>query len=380
MIRIEEIRDWRGVEPHAEAWNALVPSSGGTVFQTFEWHAAWWSVFGGDYELRVLLAWDGTRLAAVAPWAVSSDGRELQFLGSGDYASDYCDFPADPACPEAIDAFADWMFQNRRAWRRVDFRNFPSHSSHRPRLEARLRQRSPWVVSEIEADAPTRVLGNADADREVLNKSSLKRHFKHFARAGRLEFVHLGSEADVAPLLEPFFRQHIERRALAGGKSQFLDAKQKALYRELVRRLAPRGWLRFGVVRLDGEPIAFHLGFEYGARFIWYKPAFSALHAKRSPGEVLLRFLLEDAVARGLAEFDFTVGNDTFKYRFANRVRTNHRIRVYSLPTGYWLRRARKLAKRILRPARSRAASAASGDAPLGAACASGRPAISRAD
>jgi hypothetical protein len=127
-------------------------------------------------------------------------------------------------------------------------------------------------------------------------------------------------------------------------------------------------------------PIAFHLGFEYGARFIWYKPAFSALHAKRSPGEVLLKFLLEDAVARGLAEFDFTVGNDTFKYRFANRVRTNHRIRVYSLPTGYWLRRARKLAKRILRPARSRAASAASGDAPLGAACASGRPAISRAD
>jgi CelD/BcsL family acetyltransferase involved in cellulose biosynthesis len=379
MIRIQEVGDWSGIEAHAEAWNALARvSATATVFQSYEWHAAWWSVFGEDYELRLLLAWAGTRLAAIAPWAVSRRDRELQFIGSGDYASDYCDFVVDPAHPEAVDAFADWMFAQRGAWRRVDFRNFPSGSPHRIRIEGRLHERSSRVISEIEADAPTRLLGDPAADREVLNKSSLKRHFKQLAKSGRLEFEHLAEAERIVPLLDPFFRQHIERRALAGGKSQFLDARQKRLYGELVRRLAPCGWLRFAVVRLDGEPIAFHFGFEYGRRFIWYKPAFSAAHARRSPGEVLLKFLLEDAIAHGLAEFDFTVGNETFKYRFANRVRTTHRIRVYSLPAGYWLRRARRLAKRLLRPGAARPA--ASADAPLGAACASGGPAVSRAD
>jgi CelD/BcsL family acetyltransferase involved in cellulose biosynthesis len=379
MIRIEEIRDWGAVEPHADDWNRLAQASDtATVFQSFEWHAAWWSVFRDDYELRVVLAWAGPELAAIAPWALTRKGRELQFLGSGDYASDYCDFLVDPAHPEAVDALAGWMFANRRAWRRVDFRNVPSHSHHRLRLEARLRERTSWVVSEVEADAPTRVLGDAAADREALGKSSLRRHFRHFSKSGRLEFQHLASEPEVAPLLDAFFRQHIARRAMAGGKSQFLDARQKRLYRELVRVLAPRGWLRFGVVRLDGEPIAFHFGFEYGSRFIWYKPAFSTAHAKHSPGEVLLKFLLEDALKRGLAEFDFTVGSEPFKYRFANRVRSNHRIRVYALPAGYWLRRARKLAKRLLR--RPGPPAGAPGDAPLGAACSSSRPAVSRAD
>jgi CelD/BcsL family acetyltransferase involved in cellulose biosynthesis len=379
MIRIEEVRAWNAVEPHAQTWNALARASATpTVFQSYEWHAAWWSVFGEDYELRLLLAWAGPRLVAIAPWAVRRAGRELQFIGSGDYASDYCDFIADPAYAEAVDAFAEWMFERRSAWRRVDFRNVPSSSPHRLQLEGRLRERSSWVVSEVESDAPTRLLGDAAADRDMLNKPSLRRHFRHFAKRGRLDFAQLATGAEIGPLLEAFFRQHIERRALTGGASQFLDPRQKRFYRELVRRLAPPGWLRLGVVRLDGEPIAFHFGFEYGARFIWYKPAFSAAHARRSPGAVLLKFLLEDAVARGLAEFDFTVGNEPFKYRFANRVRTTHRIRVYSLPAGYWLRRARRLAQRLLRPAATRPAMPA--DAPHGSARASRGPAVSRAD
>jgi CelD/BcsL family acetyltransferase involved in cellulose biosynthesis len=233
------------------------------------------------------------------------------------------------------------------------------------------------VISEIEADAPTRILGNPAADREVLNKASLKRHFKHFAKRGRVEFAQLSSEAEVAPLLDAFFRQHVGRRELAGGASQFLDPRQQRFYRELARRLGAKGWLRFGVVRFEGEPIAFHFGFEYASRFIWYKPAFSARHAKHSPGEVLLKFLFEDAIARGLAEFDFTVGNEAFKYRFANRVRENHRIRVYALPAGYWLRRARMLAKRLLRRG---GVGRPAGDAPVGAACSTPGPAISRAD
>jgi CelD/BcsL family acetyltransferase involved in cellulose biosynthesis len=350
VIRIQEIRDWQAIERHAQAWNDLARRSDtATIFQSFEWHAAWWKVFRDDYELRMLLAWNDSRLAGIAPWVLSRKTGELQFLGSGDYSSDYCDFLIHPAHPDAVEPLAAWIFESARAWRKLDFRNFPSHSGHRLRFERCLRKQSPYVFSEIETPAPTRILGNASADREAVNKASLKRHFNWFKKNGKLEFAHLESEQEILPLLDLFFRQHIERRAMTGTPSQFLNPKQRQFYRELVRLLAPARWLKFGVVRFNGSPIAFHFGFEYKSRFVWYKPAFSAEHAKQSPGEVLLKFLLEYAVGRQLEEFDFTVGDEPFKYRFANHIRTNHRVQVFSLPIGYWLRHAKKLAKQILR-------------------------------
>jgi len=72
------------------------------------------------------------------------------------------------------------------------------------------------------------------------------------------------------------------------------------------------------VVSLDGEAIAYHLGFECNGRFIWYKPTFEVALARHAPGEVLIKFLLEEASARGLLEFVFGPGEEPFKYRFSN--------------------------------------------------------------
>jgi CelD/BcsL family acetyltransferase involved in cellulose biosynthesis len=350
MIRIQEIRDWSSLEPHAQAWNELVRESDtATIFQCFEWHQAWWRVFRGEYELRALLAWSADRLVGVAPWVLNRESSTLQFLGSGDEASDYCDLLVDARHPQAVDEFARWLLDHSSEWLRLDLRNLPGHSQHRARREARLPACSRWLYTEVSADAPTRLLGNPGADAELLGKASLKRHVNHFRKSGRLEFAQLSTEQEILPWLDAFFRQHVERRALAGKTSQFLDSRQRQLYRELARTLGPTGWLRFAVVRFNDAPIAFHFGFEHKSRFVWYKPTFSAEHAKRSPGEVLLKLLFEYAVSAKLQEFDFTVGNEAFKYRFANHVRRNHRLRLFSNPLEYWLLRTKKAAKQLLR-------------------------------
>jgi CelD/BcsL family acetyltransferase involved in cellulose biosynthesis len=87
----------------------------------------------------------------------------------------------------------------------------------------------------------------------------------------------------------------------------------------------------------------------------WYKPSFDPAYSRHSPGLVLLHYLVKDAVERGLDEFDFTVGAESFKLRFANEIRTNARFRVFHNGTYYaaalaygrarresgrWLRRA----------------------------------------
>ena len=50
---------------------------------------------------------------------------------------------------------------------------------------------------------------------------------------------------------------------------------------------------------------------------------------KCAPGEVLIRKLFEYVGGRGLARFDFTVGDESFKARFANRVASNHVLHLF---------------------------------------------------
>jgi CelD/BcsL family acetyltransferase involved in cellulose biosynthesis len=72
---------------------------------------------------------------------------------------------------------------------------------------------------------------------------------------------------------------------------------------------------------VGSTPIAYHFGFELDGVLTWYKPSFDPELQQRSPGEVLIKLLLDDALARDLDEFDFTVGSEAFKFRFANLIR-----------------------------------------------------------
>jgi CelD/BcsL family acetyltransferase involved in cellulose biosynthesis len=44
---------------------------------------------------------------------------------------------------------------------------------------------------------------------------------------------------------------------------------------------------------------------------------------------VLIKCLLEYALSSGAAELDFTIGEEEFKYRFANHTRRNCAARIY---------------------------------------------------
>src|SRR5437899_405520 len=77
-------------------WRALArrcPAS--TVFQSWEWTAAWWRAFGDGRELRVGVARSGDRAVGIAPLTLRPLGsaRLLEFLGAG--RTDYLAFLTD---------------------------------------------------------------------------------------------------------------------------------------------------------------------------------------------------------------------------------------------------------------------------------------------
>ncbi len=353
------------LQPFRAQWNALAkrtPSA--TVFQTFEWLDAWRRAYGEGQRLRVVLVLDGDTLVAAAPLMTHEThayGRPRTALGfAGGMQTDYCDLLyADAAgCRRLLDAIRSDV-----EWDLLTLTRIPDTSPTVAALGARYPGwRGAFAVSDV---CPAYVFDDAHTGADVLGKQSVRRHVAGFHKAGAVDVRHLTSAADVMPHLDDFFQQHIDRRADTTVPSNFLDERACAFYRNLTGALAAQGSLAFTVLSLDGKAAAYHFGFIYRRRLIWYKPSFAPHLARLSPGEVLLASLFELCRSRNLAELDFTVGDEAFKTRFSNARRHNVRFRAFrsmglqALDSGTRLLKARakrvKAVERLVRALRERA-------------------------
>jgi CelD/BcsL family acetyltransferase involved in cellulose biosynthesis len=148
-------------------------------------------------------------------------------------------------------------------------------------------------------------------------KKSLLRHENYFRRTGLLQVHHMSTAADIRPQLEEFFAQHIARRGVTASPSLFLELRQRDYYHDVVTTIGPKGWLRFTRIDWNGRAIAFHFGLSYRGRYLFGIPSFDIALSQHSPGEVLLRQLLLAAIEEKANSFDFGIGDEAYKYRFA---------------------------------------------------------------
>lgn len=299
------------------AWDALLrDSKTDIVFLTRPWQEAWWEAFGRGQQLLIAAECD-RRLVTLAP--LFSDGGMIFFIGSG--GSDYLDFlgETDPGILSQVLRIATGCVPDFVGFR---FYHVPDDSSTGAALRQAAADLGMECFDEGSLPAPAMdMAGTPNAALEASRKKSLVRHERYFAAEGRLAVHHWTDAAAITPQLPEFFRQHAARWAVTPYPSLFQDPAQRSFYERLVQAAGPAGWLRFTRLDWDARPIAFHLGFCYRGSYLWYKPSFEIELARRSPGEVLLRQLLLAAIEENAEAFDFGLGDEPFKRRFANRVR-----------------------------------------------------------
>ena len=350
-------------------WQALVERNAThTVFQTLEWHCSWWRAFGEAARSLLLVAEAGGRLVGIAPLMVSQHrllGRKLrvvEFIGT--HAADYCDFIVDPDWPEAMPLLVDALCPRAHEWDMIELINLAETSTLPAHLPGALRRRGYAAEAARLYECPTRVFRDRAQDEQLLRKRYLRGRHARLQREGRVRFEVYTQAAEIEARLDAFFAQHIARWAGTPTPSFFHDARQREFYRQKARLLGPKGWAMLSVLSLDDAPIAFHFGFEYGGRVYVIKPTFDPAHRERAPGMVQIKHLLEYAMARNAAELDFTVGEERFKYHFANHVRVNYAVRAHPRWMFYGVDRllafgrrvtrrggsARRVAKRLLAP------------------------------
>jgi CelD/BcsL family acetyltransferase involved in cellulose biosynthesis len=320
--RCELLTDFSQLEDLSEHWERLWQSSRSGIFQKFDWVRAFWKTFGSDLSLCSLVVRNGGTVLGILPLA--NDGRRIQFLAEGDYNDVLCEEHDAPAVLNItirellriLGHSASCLLRNLSSDSRI-VRHFLS-------LPQPLRQN---LALTFGYPCPA-IMAGSDPDifLRAARKQSLCRHEKKLRREGRLTFRHIETRREIHQHLPGFFQQQIARRALLGQHSHFQNPKERAFYSTLVDQLNPCRDLRFSVLELEGRPVAYHFGFQLQGKFIWYQTSFDVNLWRCSPGEVLVRNLLQYAHQAGLRELDFTVGGEIYKHRFANVIRNNFEL------------------------------------------------------
>jgi CelD/BcsL family acetyltransferase involved in cellulose biosynthesis len=326
---VRRLQDFAQID--REQWAALCARSGtNTIFQTYEWHLAWWEAYGEGPELYLLVVEDGPDLVGIAPMMLSHEEggrRVLAFIG--DYRSDYLDFIYDAESPAVVHTLIAYLAGRRDDWDNIRLSEIPEGSPTHLELEGAAEQSGVYCATIRRRQCPALVIkGNETEVDTIINKKKLRYYKRYFEEKPGYSVRHLAACDEIGPHLDGFFEQHITRWAETPTPSIFLEDKSKAFYRNLLSAMCDKGWITFTVIENEGITIAYHFGFVYRNVFVLYKPIYNPLLAKHSPGQVLLKELLTFAVARKYDEFDFTVGGEAYKRRFASEIRYNTTYRL----------------------------------------------------
>jgi CelD/BcsL family acetyltransferase involved in cellulose biosynthesis len=319
--KCEIVTNFDRLQSFASDWDRLA-ASGGTVFQSWSWSAA--CATNSECELHTPVVTCDGRVIGILP--LVRDGRMLKSLGSPYSDSNDLMFEPDRAI-DVLTACCDALLHSDVKWKTCVLENVPESSPFLTSRDLVDRQFASHLsivrrfVSSLVRDDGTGVFDH------LSRKRSFRQHENQLSRCGKkLVFRHLEDRSEIHRRLDDFFDMHATRSALAGRRSQFTENHSKRIIRAMVDRFDSCSDLRFSILELDGRPVAYNLGFQSQDRFVCYVPTFDVDFWDYAPGEVIFRNLFKYADQVHLKYFDLTIGDESYKSRFATDVSQTYTV------------------------------------------------------
>jgi len=328
-LHCEVIGDFQRLQELEIYWDRFWKADANAeVFQHFAWNRAWWRAYGDKLELRCVVVWRDETPIGFLPMVKKASG--LSCMGSPD--ADYFDLICERADASTVFAAAIAELLKSSDWKECIFEHLSCDSRIVAAQGVLPRNLCRHVRLTSARHSATILLNQPALLKGLAEKKHLRRHETKLAKSGPLNFRVIENEPEILNHLSGFFRDQIRRRALLGETSNCLRSDFAALLEGLVREIAPLGQLRFCVLEQGGRPVAYHFGFLTNGKFLMYQQTFDVDAWDSSPGEVLLRYLFLFADKNVSREFDFSVGYEFFKNRFANHHKEN--FVLYLAPLG----------------------------------------------
>jgi CelD/BcsL family acetyltransferase involved in cellulose biosynthesis len=167
----------------------------------------------------------------------------------------------------------------------------------------------------------------ADRGRKAFDAARQRRKLERLRGAVRFE-----PEARDASLLDVCLGWKSRQYRRTGVVDAFSSTRMVGFFRSLF----DEGLLVVSALFGGDHPVAIHLGCRWEGRFYYWIPAYDESAASCSPGGLLLAALLEESHRRGDHEFDFLIGDEEYKFRYATDVRLVRPLGRPPLGTRAW--------------------------------------------
>ncbi|HAW60362.1 MAG TPA: hypothetical protein DCW86_02680 [Actinobacteria bacterium] len=341
MIRVSAATRVQDVLNLRESWDGLLETSGGTVFQSWEWQRVWWKHYGRDKRPFILLVYEDEELMGIAPFFVSLSHlglpfKVISFLGSG--PSDYGDFLLHPSRrAEALEAIMGYL-QTSEDWDVIDLQEIPSNSANLRALRELYGKGDFYPViggvgkiQEFTQDVSLALSlpGNWDGFLQSLDRK-FRWNILYYARRLRrnhgVQVHRAGSVEEVDRGMSDLFLLHRRRQREKGLPTPILSRRYRGFHREVAHQFFRRGWLALYSLRVDEEVVSALYGFEHGDRFYYYLGGFDPSWGRLSVATILIAEVIEEAIERGFKTFDFLRGEESYKVRWGAVPRQNIRL------------------------------------------------------
>ena len=329
------------------SWRQIETRGTGFVFQSFDWCAAWLETVGRALCVEPVLVHVRDRRSGAEmflPLGVQRKRFGVRVLGFldgrlADHTAPVLAGPTDTAFDHARAmailrrigkaARAD-VLDLRHLRARVDDRRNPlvtpravraSYATHSLKLDGT------W-----EAFCAERLSAN--------HRKDSRRRLRRLQERGASRFVTAELVERALAILETTFVQKARRYRESGRANELAVAAYCEFYRRMTARHYGSGLVYVAALILDDHVLATDWGCVHKGCFVSLFPSYDADWRQVAPGRILLEHLIEWCFRRGLREFDFTIGDEPYKFTYCNVTEGLYRqVRPYSpLGWAYWLK------------------------------------------
>lgn len=326
-LRLEEHDSLAALDALRDEWRALwrrVPNA--VPFQSPDWLIPWWRHLGGG-ELWVMALRAADALVGVAPffiWGTAGEPRRLSMVGAG--ISDYQDpLVAPRATAAAARLILERLTTERARW---DAGELEEQRASSPLLAV---DPPAALGASVSPMGPCPVVRLPRRWEELArgfpprHKRNLRTMRNRLARAGDARFETATADRARA-LLDALFALHERRWRSQGEPGVLADARLRGFHEEVVDGFAATGALRLHALAIDGEIVAALYGFASPGGVCYHLSGIDPAADHVSPGVLLLRYAIEEAIREGARELDMLRGNEPYKYLWGAVDRFNHRL------------------------------------------------------
>lgn len=360
-LRLVELNNYDEFVSLKKEWNELLSKSKeNNIFSTWEWIATWWKYFGKKRKLLILLAYDQKiKLIAAAPLMntryslFDANIRKIEFVGGE--SSDYHNFLLTEKEEDCIKLFVDYLETCKHEWDCVELKDIPETSKYSIDIISKTVKNSrkkncyvcPYIILPYN-------FASYYSNLTSKFRKNIRRTLRRLNEFGKVEFEVIKDPDSIAKAMSTFlklygarWRKHLDepfiKFCLAGSKL-----------------FSQKNWVNLSFLKVNGNPIASHFGFEYKQRFYFSLIGRDPAYSRYGIGHILIKFLIEYCIQNGMREFDFLKGKEGYKWKWTS---THRKTMGISIGTGlkyrlyYWkknsdnilLERGRKLVNMVMK-------------------------------